>query len=245
MKGKNKPDNLEDFFKPLGEYEEDPGVDFWDRIVPVIPNKPTSSGFVYRGWMIIMAFLGGLLLSSLFFYWQSNTILLNNLEIQLVEKNSQIDLLQQEVVTLQNWKAINTHTSENKTDEIITANKAITRPKSVLNPKMIGSPEKSKLNASIQTDKEPFIKLEIAQKTAVVATASTIDGSWLQSRFSPTTQDFSQLFLATNKKINIAKQQRLLFDNQLISNSFFEGENSAFTEDNIVEKDAERESCFV
>ena len=38
MKGKNKPDNLEKFFqRVLGEFEEDPGEAFWDRIAPIFP----------------------------------------------------------------------------------------------------------------------------------------------------------------------------------------------------------------
>ncbi|MFK7984214.1 MAG: hypothetical protein AB8G86_29845 [Saprospiraceae bacterium] len=209
MKGKNKPDNLEDFFKPLGEYEEDPGADFWDRIAPIIPQKPMASTFVYKGWMIAMAFLGGLLFSSLFFYWQSNTQLLNNLETQIIENNNLIEVLQQKVLLLQNFKETNITLSENKTLEIITANKEITRLKSILNSKAIGSPEKAKLNASIQTNKEPLIKLEIARKTDVVATVPSLDGSWLQPRFLSITQDLSRLFAAYNS-------------NQLLSNNAFE-----------------------
>lgn len=228
MKGKNKPDNLEDFFKPLGEYEEDPGADFWDRIAPVIPQKPMSSAFVYKGWMIVMAFLGGLLFSSLFFYWQSNTQLLNNLETQLIEKNTQIEVLQQKVGLLENFKETNLHISEHKTVEIITANKEITRLKSILNSKAVGSPEKAKLNALIQTSKEPLIKLEIAPETGVVATAPSMKDSWLQPRFSTITQNISHLFSTYNSKINSTNQQNLL-----LSHNSLEGKGADFNADEI------------
>ena len=102
MKGKNKPDNLEEFFqRVLGEYEEDPGEDFWDRIAPNIPAKPVATSFVYKGWMLALAFLIGLLLSGLFFYWQSNSQLIENFETRIVEKDTQIELLQQKILVLE------------------------------------------------------------------------------------------------------------------------------------------------
>lgn len=231
MKEKNKPDNLEQFFqRVLGEYEEDPGEAFWDRIAPSIPPKPVGKGFVYKGWMLVMAFLGGLLLSSLFFYWQSNTQLLSNLEVQLVEKDSQIEVLKQQIAALQNSKSTTTSAPENEFVEL-NINEEITQPKPVLNPKNIGSPEKAKLNLANTTDKEPLIKLEIARKTGVVAAAPTTGGSKLQLHLPTMTKEMSRLFSkeAEHLNHNLNKNYRLLFDRNLISNSFFLGNTGDFT----------------
>ena len=232
MEGKNKPDNLERFFqRVLGEYEEDPGEAFWDRIAPNIPAKPTYQTFVYKGWMIALAFLGGLLLSSTFFYWQSNSQLLNNLEAQIVEKNTQIEGLQQQILALQalnDSKAATIATLADKTEILVTKKKEITQPKPVLSPRNIGSPEKAKSNVAFQTEKEPLIKLEIARKTGVVATPSTSEGSWLQPFSSSTLNEFSQTFIKNEKLNSFERTKRLLFDNQLISNSFFVGQSGDF-----------------
>ena len=70
MKEEKKPDNLEDFFqRVLQGDEEDPGADFWDRIAPNIAPKPTGKPpFVFKGWMVLLAFLGGLLSSTCLLY---------------------------------------------------------------------------------------------------------------------------------------------------------------------------------
>ena len=221
MKGKNKPDNLEDFFKPLGEYEEDPGIDFWERIAPMVPPKMSP---VDKGWMLAIAFVAGLLLSSLFFYWQSNTKFLKNLETQIIEKNKQIAILQQQVIELQKQQKENKNKDNNPIVDIDSNNEEITQQKSALSLRIIDSPEKVNLRTEpIQTDQESIIKLEIARKTALVTAASNMDGGWLQRFLHSVNQDFLKLFKDNNKSINIVKLQQLLTDKQLISNTFFEG----------------------
>ncbi len=224
MKGKNKPDNLEEFFqRVLGEYEEDPGEDFWDRIAPNIPAKPVATSFVYKGWMLALAFLIGLLLSGLFFYWQSNSQLIENFETRIVEKDTQIELLQQKILVLEKEKLTNTIADVPAVATLKTKEKEITQHQLDLNQFTIDSPEKAKLSTSLNGDKKSLIKLEIARKTGVVATATTIDGGWLQPRFIPTTDHFTSLF--SNKAANsfTINPDQLLHDNQLITNTFFKG----------------------
>lgn len=238
MKGKNKPDNLEKFFqRVLGEFEEDPGEAFWDRIAPNIPTKPTAAAFVYKGWMLAMAFLVGLLLSSLFFYWQSNSQLISTLETEVVEKNKQIEFLQQKILMLEQEKASNNMADVSAIATLNTKKKEITQHRLDLNQAAFDTPKKAKSSTSINGDKESLIKLEIARKTGVVATATTIDGGWLQPRLLLPSEDISKRFLAPTTPFNKSKYQRLLFDNQLIRNSFFAGKTGDFIPEKTVEID--------
>jgi len=222
MKGKNKPDNLEQFFQQvLGEYEEDPGEVFWDRIAPNIPKKPGGTSFVYKGWMLGVTFLGGLLLSSLFFYWQSNTSdLLSSLEMQIIEKDNQIERLQQQIIVFQNLQETGMYPSENKTIEFNTKNEEITQLKTVLSSNALDSPEKARLITKSQANKESFIKLETARKTSV-ATAASKNGSRLQPYFSSMGKDFSQLFTTETTNSRLVKMNSSLTDDQLIKISYF------------------------
>lgn len=222
MKGKNKPDNLEKFFqRVLGEFEEDPGEAFWDRIAPNIPTKPTAAAFVYKGWMLAMAFLVGLLLSSLFFYWQSNSQLIGGLETEIVEKNTQIEFLQQKILVLEQEQLSNTSSAVSSIASLSTKKKEITQHRLDLNQAAIDAPKKAKSSTSLNGGKESLIKLEIARKTGVVATATTEDGGRLQPRLLLPSKDFFERFLAGTTPFNKPKSQDLLFDNQLITNIFF------------------------
>jgi len=244
MEGKNKPNNLEKFFQQaLGEYEEDPGEAFWDRIAPNIPQKPIGTAFVYKRWMILFAFFGGVLLSSLVFYWQLNNQLFNTLETQIVEKNNQIEALQQQIIRFQaltESKETTITTLENRIKNSIVKKEEITQPNPVLSSKQIDSPKKAKSNTSPKAEKEPFIKLEVARETGVVATASTSDGSWLQPFLIPTSRNYSQLFEKDANLNSLERTRRLLFDNQLISNSFFAGERDDFASKTIAETTSEK-----
>jgi len=218
MKNKNKPDNLESFFqRVLKDYEEEPDVSFWNNIAPNIPAKsigPNTSG--YRGWMVLVAFVSGLLFSTIGFFLQSNTTLINTLKEEITIKDTYVNELKIEIERLKKANkrvgTVSTINNQNQAQEITQRIDLQEREIS------LGS-QKSDLVSS--TNKNSLIKLEMAHnKGAVAATQSTL-GSKLQSSFSKETvfieKDLSYYFQPTK----VIDKKQLFFDNQLITNSFF------------------------
>ena len=239
MKGKNKPDNLEQFFqRVLGEYEEDPGVEFWDRVSENIPPKPDlpTKKIIYRGWMIIAAFLVGLLMSSTALYWYTNARLIGTLEEQVIEKHRTILKLEEEINTLrQSNKALSAINSEvsNETTPVGDHPTDFYSKKETAKPHANQFPKKAKAE-SISSEKV-FIKPEIAQNKQGVATAPIFESGALRpAAFSPS-PTFATIFKGKNELSPSFRSVNLLYDHQLISNSFF-ASNSSFSGSSEKEK---------
>lgn len=217
MENNKKPDNLESFFqRVLKDYEEEPDVSFWNNIAPNIPAKPalpTKTG--YKGWMLFVAFLAGILLSSAGFYWKSNASFIQKLQADLTQKKVKINQLEQELIRLKQSDEVvvappNQNESIAKKEEITLRNTPENQVHSIVaNTSDLDNP----------TDKDLLIKLEIARNKGVVATTDQSTSSLLQPSYSKSSvfvgKDFSHQF-----KVPI-KNSQLLFDNQLITNSFF------------------------
>lgn len=228
MKEKNNPDNLEQFFQQsLRNYEEDPGKEFWDKIVPVIPTKPVvESKPFYRGWMILAAFIGGILLSSLFFFWHSNNAYISKLEIEVNKRTQTISTLEQQVIQLQ-------QTIITKDQELIKASLVKTKNKlqeGKASPENLfsSSVTSKKAIAISPTKNKSFIKPEIARTKSVVVTNSAKDISVLQP-FSTNFKTARPLLLNQYSASFLNyKSTLLLTDYQLISNHFFNREMERF-----------------
>lgn len=232
MKEENKPDNLEQFFQRiLSGHEEDPGTAFWDRIAPNIPPKPGGkSPFVYKGWMLVFAFLFGLLFSAMFFNWQSNTRLIAQLETQLIAKETKIVEMAQTITELKNVHFINKAVTKQEKNALKKTSE-ITRHSSA---KISSNLNNSKNSISdLSGEKEQIVKLEVTRKTGVGAAAKSENGGSFQPFKSK--DNIGHLF--NNQKFLNAnyKSMQLLYDNQLISNSFFAGNNGIYKQKNKLE----------
>ena len=231
MKEEKKPDNLEDFFqRVLQGHEEDPGADFWDRIAPNIPPKPTGKPpFVFKGWMVLLAFLGGLLSSTFLLNWHFNTRLIDSLKEELLVKEAQIVELEQTVTKLNTI-----YVNEEKIGETISHYKIktekITRQTSKPVNKLADKLDTSKKSIpNFSNEKEQSIKLEIARQTSVEPATLPIE----ESRLRPFTnrEGIDQLFEKPFQFASNYQSMQLLFDNQLISNSFFAGNNGVYKQE--------------
>ncbi len=216
MKEEKKPDNLEHFFqRVLNDYEEDPGVDFWDRIIPNIPSKPEGKPpFVYKGWMVFLAFITGGLLSAFLFNWQSNTRLIEDLEKEIFLKETQIVELEETVRQIKT-----TYVRKEAIDQTINDSKIKTertiRETSNSSDNNFNYTKKS--TVGLPDDKKQFIKLETTRTTSVVPTTHLMQGSGPQRFVS--SNNFDQLFKAPSPWTSNYQSMQLLFDKQLISNS--------------------------
>jgi len=216
MKEENKPDNLEHFFqRVLNDYEEDPGIDFWDRIVPNIPSKPEGKPpFVYKGWMVFLAFIGGGLFSAFLFNWQSNTHLIEDLEKELLLKETLIVELEETVSQIKT-----AYGSKEAIDQTINHSKIKTeetiRGTSSNSVNHFNYSKKS--TTDLPDDKEQSIKREITRTTGVKSTTRLIQGSGLQHFVS--SNNFDHLFKTPSHRTSNYQSMQLLFDKQLISNS--------------------------
>ncbi len=228
MKEENKPDNLEQFFqRVLRGHEEDPGAAFWDRIAPNIPPKPKGkSPFVYKGWMIILAFLSGLIVSTCLLNWQSNTLTIDRLGKELLLKETQIVEMEQTITQLQNTLVINENLNEKEVSSLKEASEITQR---LLTSKAENLKELKKLVQNLSAEKERLIKLEIARETSVVAAAEKNVSSELQPFYVD--GKVGSLFDTPSQMTANYKLSHLLFDNQLISNSFFAGNNGIYQQE--------------
>jgi len=231
MKEDNKQDNLEDFFqRVLKGHEEDPGAAFWNRIAPNIPPKPRGKiPFVYKGWMVLLAFLGGLLVSAILFTWQSNTLIIEQLEQQLVLKEKQIVEMKQRLTKLENTII----TKENIYKEEINSYKEASEiTQRLLITKAENLKDLKRIVQDLSAEKERLIKLGFARESSVVATTQNNMGSKLQPFYA---SNIGQLFTMPNKMTANYKAMELLFDNQLISNSFFAEKTGIYQQEEKVE----------
>lgn len=230
MKNKNKPDNLESFFqRVLKDYEEEPDVSFWNNIAPNIPAKPVgpiSTG--YKGWMVIAAFVSGLLFSSIGFFLQSNTSLINTLKEEITIKDTYVNELKFEIERLK--KAKNMAETLSTVNQQQHKKQEITQRIDLQERDILLASKKSNLVSP--TNKNRLIKLEIARNKGAVATTQSSIGSKLQSSFLKETvfigKDFSYYFQPARVSVN----DWLLFDNQLITNSFFAKKSGVFYDEN-------------
>lgn len=232
MENKNKPDNLESFFqRVLKDYEEEPDVSFWNNIAPNIPAKPVTLTVTgYKGWMVVAAFVAGLLFSTIGFFLQSNTQLITNLKQEITLKDNKVEELELEIRQLKQAKELvasapSTPNQDHNKEQEITRRNTLTERSNIIASK------KSDLVIPT-TEKESLIKLEIAHNKGAVATTQQAVGSQLQSSLLGSRtfveKDFRNYFDPPNTN-NI---DRLLFDNQLITNSFFAGNIGLFKEEN-------------
>ena len=100
MKDKNKQDNLERFFqKSLRNFEEDPGAEFWDRIAPIIPDRPIAppGSKFYKRWIIVLSFVLGVLVSSLYFHWRLNNERMAWVKAQIQQNQQSIEVIKEQI----------------------------------------------------------------------------------------------------------------------------------------------------
>ena len=219
MKGKNKKDSLEKFFqRVLKDYEEDPGINFWERVAPNIPSKPINKTFIeYKGWMLVAAFFTGIMLTSLFFFWQSKAEKINILQEGLIVKthiisnqSEKIHELNQKIASLE-FEKRSSKKQIDKQEKIILAYSSKSKVKGE-------TPKKANTSNSNPTPKESLIKLEIARNTGVAAKTSLLKKDWLPLLFLNEQKQAFNRFSPDIQKLNT---NTLLFDNQLISHTFF------------------------
>ncbi len=228
MKEENKSDNLEQFFqRVLKGHEEDPGAAFWDRIAPNIPPKPTdNTPFVYKGWMVLLAFLSGLIVSGFLFNWQSNTLLIEQLEEELLLKKTEIVELEQNITQLQNTIVINENISKKEINSWKEASEITQR---LLTSKTENLNILQLLVQNLSAEKERLIKLGIAREPSVVA----ITDNNFDSELQPFLEDknIGSLFVKPPNMTANYKAMQLLYDNQLISNGLFAGNTGIFQQE--------------
>lgn len=221
MKGKKKPDNLEQFFqRVLRDYEEDPGVAFWDRIAPQIPPKPPVvpvSTIAYKGWMVVSSFLAGLLMSAVVFYWLSNTKLINNLETELIENKLIVKKMEQEIIDLKQSNQTLTIFKETILRDQVNSKKEILQSINRQNKDTYNPFQKTKKGAKIE--KSSLIKPEIARKTGAVAATFNLKGSELPPFAISKVQEYANYFEGSINKVRSYQIDNLRFDPVLISNN--------------------------
>lgn len=222
MDNKNKPDNLESFFqRVLKDYEEEPDLSFWNNIAPNIPAKPTTpTPTGYKGWMVVVAFLTGLLFSSIGFFLQSNTQLITNLKEAITLKDNKVTELNLEIQRLKQAQAASASLLTNQNDN----NKQEITPR-ISRQKRANSIASKKSDLVIPTaEQKSLSKLEIAHNKGAVATTRPMVGSQLRFSFltSPAFigKDFTNYFKFS--KTNIFKQFSI--DNQTVRANYFANE---------------------
>jgi hypothetical protein len=220
MKRKNTSDNLDRFFqRVLKNYEEDPGLEMWERIASNIPEKPSlKTKFVYKPWMLILAFFLGVSLASLYFNIRSNVTLIEQLQQEVQYKNEELLELQIKVKELQDIR--NTRPNSPVAEKSPTAfneENTLVKNGSTVNSKHDLSPKN--LVTKSKVDKKPIIKLGIARtKSAVAPISQNEDG-----RLQPFFRVFEKTIFPQAKPIGfyVFEKSALLTDNQLIRNTFF------------------------
>ncbi len=220
MERNNKQDNLERFFQQsLQGFEEDPGADFWDRIVPIIPDRPiiSSNSVFYKGWMLFLSFGLGVLATSLYFHWQLNNERLIYAE-QLIQQN------QQSIEAIR--KKLKTETVKLPKAESLTPNPKNQEKKQLsLSKKTIFTSKESpgsNFESALKNQKNDLvIKPVIARQKSVVAPIADASNGTLQPFYLFEKKNHLSIFETTGKAPVLKTGEQLLFDNQLITNTFF------------------------